>query len=163
MPRQKGASGSCRSAPSMDDAAGCAADLKAVRGERTLRKFTRDTRPETVAAKKEAVAAEAMADTEKRVPMFMSVPVTSRLVSMLWLACASTHGVHISFAQGDNSLAAFWLCMHMLHSKATTRCPRMKLCPHGACMLPESVRAAATACMCVISLQEISLNSARSK
>ena len=59
-----------------------------------MRKLTSDTRPQSEAPTKEAVAAEAMADTLRSVPMFMSVPVISSDVSMLWLACAQQHKTH---------------------------------------------------------------------
>ena len=54
-------------------------------------------------ATKEAVAAEAMAETEKRVPMFIMVPASSMDVIMFWLACTQRHTQPAS-QQGYHSL-----------------------------------------------------------
>lgn len=52
-----------------------------------MRKLTREKKPNTEAPTNEAVAAEAMADTEKSVPMFIMVPARSIDDIMFWLAC----------------------------------------------------------------------------
>ncbi len=51
----------------------------------------REKKPKTEAPTKEAVAAEAMAETEKRVPIFIMVPASSMDVIMFWLACTQQH------------------------------------------------------------------------
>ena len=61
-------------------------------GAHTLAKLMSETRPNAEAPTKEAVAAEAMADTENRVPMFsMHVASISEFV-IFWLACTERMG-----------------------------------------------------------------------
>lgn len=49
----------------------------------------REKKLKTDAPTKDAVAAEAMADTENSVPMLSIVPASSIVVSMLWFACST--------------------------------------------------------------------------
>lgn len=55
-----------------------------------MRKLTREKKPKTEAPTKDAVAADAMAETEKSVPMLSMVPASNMDVIILWLACAAT-------------------------------------------------------------------------
>ena len=55
----------------------------------TLAKLMREIRPKAEAPTKEAVAAEAMADTENRVPMFIMHVANIKELVIFWLACST--------------------------------------------------------------------------
>ena len=52
-----------------------------------MAKLMREIRPKAEAPTKEAVAAEAMADTENRVPMFIMHVASIKEFVIFWLAC----------------------------------------------------------------------------
>ena len=67
-------------------------EQRGTEGAHTLAKLMSEMRPNAEAPTKEAVAAEAMADTENRVPMFnMHVASISEFV-IFWLACTERRG-----------------------------------------------------------------------
>ena len=57
----------------------------------TLAKLMREIRPKAEAPTKEAVAAEAIADTENKVPMFIMQVANIIELVIFWLACSDRH------------------------------------------------------------------------